>query len=118
MIIAVKVKRPLQQVSGAASIKALSGGKSTLQNEIIADLQKEFGDVPDRGEELSIRELAGCIRVSSSSSSLLGSWARATLAKLFAGKLPPSFGETQARELLRLRYGLEEQALDQALLLW
>lgn len=117
MIIAVKVKRPLQQVSGAASIKALSGGKSTLQNEIIADLQKEFGDVPDRGEELSIRELAGCIRVSSSSS-LLGSWARATLAKLFAGKLPPSFGETQARELLRLRYGLEEQALDQALLLW
>ncbi|KAJ2580045.1 fatty acid synthase alpha subunit Lsd1, partial [Coemansia sp. RSA 1836] len=42
-IVCQKLKKPLDEVSTSKSIKELVGGKSTLQNEILGDLQKEFG---------------------------------------------------------------------------
>jgi 3-oxoacyl-ACP reductase-like protein len=35
-------------------IKALVGGKSTLRNESLGDLQQEFNAAPEKGEELSL----------------------------------------------------------------
>ncbi|KAJ2352384.1 3-oxoacyl-[acyl-carrier-protein] synthase, partial [Coemansia sp. RSA 2611] len=61
-LVAHKLKCPLADVSALKSIKALVGGKSTLQNEIVGDLHKEFGSkVPDKAEELSLEDLAAAI---------------------------------------------------------
>ncbi|KAJ2636312.1 fatty acid synthase alpha subunit Lsd1, partial [Coemansia sp. RSA 1694] len=60
--VAHKTKHSLADVSTLKSIKALVGGKSTLQNEIVGDLHKEFGSkVPDKAEDLSLQDLAAAI---------------------------------------------------------
>ncbi|KAJ2738069.1 fatty acid synthase alpha subunit Lsd1, partial [Coemansia sp. BCRC 34301] len=61
-VVAHKTKRSLADVSVLKSIKTLVSGKSTLQNEIIGDLHKEFGSkVPDKAEDLSLQDLATAI---------------------------------------------------------
>jgi len=54
ILIAQKLKKSTQEIPMTATIKDLVGGKSTLQNEVLGDLQKEFGssNVPDKSEEL------------------------------------------------------------------
>ena len=42
-IVAQKLKKTLDQIPLSKTIKDLVGGKSTLQNEILGDLGKEFG---------------------------------------------------------------------------
>ncbi|KAJ2739427.1 fatty acid synthase alpha subunit Lsd1, partial [Coemansia sp. BCRC 34301] len=61
-IVVHKTKRPLADVSTLKSIKTLVSGKSTLQNEIVGDLHKEFGSkVPEKAEDLSLQNLATAI---------------------------------------------------------
>ncbi|KAJ2537751.1 fatty acid synthase alpha subunit Lsd1, partial [Coemansia sp. RSA 1853] len=51
-IVAFKMKKPLGDVSVQHSIKHMAAGKSILQNEVVGDLQKEFGNkVPDKAED-------------------------------------------------------------------
>lgn len=45
------------------SIKDLVGGKSTLQNEILGDLQMEFTSAPEKGEELPLEELDAALGI-------------------------------------------------------
>ncbi|KAJ2843252.1 fatty acid synthase alpha subunit Lsd1, partial [Coemansia brasiliensis] len=57
VVIAQKTKRSLIDISASKSVKDLTGGKSTLQNEILGDLLKEFGaggQIPDRPDEISL----------------------------------------------------------------
>jgi fatty acid synthase subunit alpha, fungi type len=51
VIVAQKLKK---KVPLSKSIKDLVGGKSTLQNEILGDLQMEFMSAPEKGEELPL----------------------------------------------------------------
>ncbi|KAJ2811927.1 3-oxoacyl-[acyl-carrier-protein] synthase, partial [Coemansia sp. 'formosensis'] len=90
-----KLKRPLADVSVLKSIKILVGGKSTLQNEIVGDLHKEFGSrVPDKAEDLSLHDLAAAIGAFGSS---LGKYTQAQLARLFSNKMPGGFTLSSAR---------------------
>ena len=57
VIISQELKKQLTEVPLSKSIKELSNGKSTLQNEIMGDLQGEFSSAPDKGEELPLEEL-------------------------------------------------------------
>ncbi|KAJ1786386.1 fatty acid synthase alpha subunit Lsd1, partial [Coemansia sp. RSA 2399] len=58
-VIARKFKIELEAVPLDKSIKALATGKSTLQNEILGDLHKEFaGKLPNKVEDLVLSELA------------------------------------------------------------
>ena len=50
-IVAQKLKKKPEEVPLSKSIKDLVGGKSTLQNEILGDLQLEFSSAPEKGEE-------------------------------------------------------------------
>ena len=43
VLVAQKLKKPLDAVPLSKTIKELVGGKSTVQNEILGDLGKEFG---------------------------------------------------------------------------
>jgi 3-oxoacyl-ACP reductase-like protein len=52
VIVSQKLKKQLSEVPLSKSIKELSNGKSTLQNEIMGDLQGEFSSAPDKGEKV------------------------------------------------------------------
>ncbi|KAJ2820018.1 fatty acid synthase alpha subunit Lsd1, partial [Coemansia sp. 'formosensis'] len=109
-----KLKRSLADISTAKSIKSLVSGKSTLQNEIVGDLHKEFGSkVPDRAEDLSLHDLAAAIGAFGGS---LGKYTQAQLARLFNNKMPGGFSLSSARSTLQSAYGLGPQRQDALLL--
>ncbi|KAJ2160602.1 fatty acid synthase alpha subunit Lsd1, partial [Coemansia sp. RSA 552] len=112
-VVAFKLKQPLSAVSDKKSIKALVGGKSTLQNEIVAYLQKEFGSrMPDKSEELSLQELGSGI----GSAGSLGKCTQPLVARMFSGKMPGGFTLSNARSILKSAYGLGLQRQDALLL--
>ncbi|KAJ2778534.1 fatty acid synthase alpha subunit Lsd1, partial [Coemansia linderi] len=109
-LVTYKLKHPLADVSALKSIKALVGGKSTLQNEIVGDLHKEFGSkVPDKAEELSLQDLAAVIGAFGGS---LGKHTQAQLARLFGSKMPGGFSLSSTRSILQSTYGLGLQRQD------
>ncbi|KAJ2840336.1 fatty acid synthase alpha subunit Lsd1 [Coemansia sp. 'formosensis'] len=113
-LVAHKIKRPLADVSVLKSIKTLVGGKSTLQNEIVGDLHKEFGNkVPDKAEDLPLQDLAAAIGAFGGG---LGKHIQAQLARLFSNKMPGGFSLSSARSTLQLAYGLGPQRQDALLL--
>lgn len=54
VVIAQKLKKQISEIPVLKTIKDLIGGKSTLQNEILGDLQQEFASAPEKGEELPL----------------------------------------------------------------
>lgn len=115
ILVAIKTKLPIDKVPPSKSIKDLSGGKSTLQNEILADLQKEFGEsVPERSEELSLKDLGAHIKPAFSRQP--GKFTSTILAKLFTAKMPAGFTANTAKDLLDKEFGLSPKASDQLLL--
>ncbi|KAJ1900227.1 fatty acid synthase alpha subunit Lsd1, partial [Kickxella alabastrina] len=85
-LIAHKLKCSFASVSPAKPIRDFVAGKSTLQNEIIGDLQKDYGDdVPDRPEEIPLAELASALPPLTS---LLGKSSLTLVARMLASKMP------------------------------
>jgi len=58
VLLAVKLKKNLNEVTSESTIKELVGGKSAIQNEILGDLQKEFGTEPEGAATVPITQLA------------------------------------------------------------
>ncbi|KAJ2895859.1 fatty acid synthase alpha subunit Lsd1, partial [Coemansia aciculifera] len=113
-VVAHKTKRSLADVSPQKSIRALVGGRSTLQNEIVGDLHKEFGSkVPDKAEDFSLQDLAAAIGAFGGS---LGKHTQSQLARLFSNKMPGGFSLSSARSTLQSVYGLGPQRQDALLL--
>ena len=61
IIVSQKLKKQLSEIPLSKSIKELSNSKSTLQNEIMGNLQGEFSSAPDKGEELLLEELGAAL---------------------------------------------------------
>jgi fatty acid synthase subunit alpha len=57
VVVAQKLKKKVDETSLSKTIKDLVGSKSTLQNEILGDLQIEFMSAPEKGEELPMEGL-------------------------------------------------------------
>ncbi|KAJ2829422.1 fatty acid synthase alpha subunit Lsd1, partial [Coemansia sp. 'formosensis'] len=113
-IVAHTTKRSLADVPPQKSIKSLMGGKSTLQNEIVGDLHKEFGSkVPDKAEDLSLQDLAAAIGVFGGS---LGKHTQSHLARLFSNKMPGGISLSSSRSTLQSAYGLGPHRQDALLL--
>ncbi|KAJ2392673.1 fatty acid synthase alpha subunit Lsd1, partial [Coemansia sp. RSA 2611] len=101
---AYKLKLGLEAVADTAAIKDLVGGKSTLQNELVGDLQKEFGgDMPDKPEELPLRELAQGL---SPASNALGKVTTTLVSRMLASKMPGGFTKSAICQHLHATYGL------------
>ncbi|KAI0243885.1 fatty acid synthase alpha subunit Lsd1, partial [Massospora cicadina] len=116
VIIAQKLKKELGQVPMSKTIKDVVGGKSTLQNEILGDLQKEFGsNVPEKPEETPLDELGAAIAPSFGGA--LGKHTASLISKMTAAKLPGGFTLTNAREYLSSAFGLGSGRIDAVLLL-
>ncbi|KAJ2654157.1 beta subunit of fatty acid synthetase, partial [Coemansia sp. RSA 1200] len=113
-IIAQKLKVPMSEIATSKSIKSLAAGTSTLQNELIGDLSKEFsGNLPRKAEELSLQELSTSI---SSFDGSLGKYTQARIARLFSSKMPGGISLAVARETMQLTYGIGPHRQDSVLL--
>ena len=113
-LVAQKLKKSLDQVSFSKAIKDLVGGKSTVQNEILGDLGKEFGSAPEKSEEIPLQELAETMQESFNGE--LGKQSSSLINRLLASKMPGGFTVTVARKYLQTRYGLAKGRQDSVLL--
>ncbi|KAJ2455098.1 fatty acid synthase alpha subunit Lsd1 [Coemansia sp. RSA 2336] len=113
-IIASKTKQPFENIPANQSIKAQSSGKSIMQNEILGELQKEFGSkMPDKSEELPINQLAAALGNTVVS---LGKCTQPLVSRLFSSKMPGGYSLKHARDKLQSQYGLGHQRQDALLL--
>ncbi|KAI1082891.1 hypothetical protein F5B20DRAFT_530768 [Whalleya microplaca] len=103
-LIAQKLKKPFLEVPLGKAIKDLVGGKSTLQNEILGDLGKEFGSTPEKPEDTPIDELSGLMQATFNGQ--LGKQSQSLIARLISSKMPGGFNMTSARKYLESRWGL------------
>ena len=115
VIVAQKLKKPVEEIPQAKSIKDLVGGKSTLQNEILGDLQQEFTSAPEKGEEFPLEELGSALATGFSGS--LGKYSTSLIARLIGGKMPGSFTASSIRSYLSKTWGLGPSRTDGVLLL-
>ncbi|KAJ1518159.1 3-oxoacyl-[acyl-carrier-protein] synthase [Coelomomyces lativittatus] len=112
-LLSQKLKVPVEKLDLNKTIKDLSGGKSTMQNEIIGDLQKEIGTIPEQAEDVSVKELSTQLQIKG-----LGKHTSALVSKLVSSKMPGGgFNLTQIKEHLRTKYGLDLLRADAFLLL-
>jgi fatty acid synthase subunit alpha len=114
-IVSITLKKPAKDVAFDQSVKALSGGRSTLQNEITGDLDAEFGGAPDGAEELPLSDLASIVQKNFSGS--LGKRTKSLVDKLFTSKMPGGFSPAKAREMLESDYGFASGRQDSVLLM-
>ncbi|ORX65080.1 hypothetical protein DL89DRAFT_261539 [Linderina pennispora] len=106
-LIELKMKRTASGISTSKTIKELSSGKSTLQNEIASELQKEFSSkIPDKAEEMSLSDLAAKIGVFNGT---FGKQISSHLARMFATKIPSNYTQSALRSHLEAAYGLGPQ---------
>ncbi|PYH86834.1 hypothetical protein BO82DRAFT_397400 [Aspergillus uvarum CBS 121591] len=104
---AQKLRRPFDQVPMAKTIRDLSGGKSTLQNELTGDLVAEFGRVPEGVEDMSLTALGEALQGSFSGKP--GKQMSMLISKFMSSKLPAGFNNQGAmQEFLKLKWGLDK----------
>ncbi|KAF1953560.1 fatty acid synthase subunit alpha reductase [Byssothecium circinans] len=114
-LVAQKLKKPLADVPLNKAIKDLVGGKSTLQNEILGDLGKEFGSTPEKPEDVPLDELGAAMQATFNGQ--LGKQSSSLIARLVSSKMPGGFNITAVRKHLESRWGLAQGRQDGVLLL-
>ncbi|KAF2144979.1 uncharacterized protein K452DRAFT_222310 [Aplosporella prunicola CBS 121167] len=114
-IVAQKLKKSLNDIPLSKAIKDLVGGKSTLQNEILGDLGKEFGSTPEKPEDTPLDELGAAMQATFNGQ--LGKQSASLIARMISSKMPGGFNNTAARKHLETRWGLGPGRQDGVLLL-
>ncbi|KAF9885131.1 3-oxoacyl-[acyl-carrier-protein] synthase [Aspergillus nanangensis] len=114
-LVAQKLKKGLSDVPLSKAIKDLVGGKSTLQNEILGDLGKEFGSTPEKPEDTPLDELGAAMQATFNGQ--LGKQSSSLIARLVSSKMPGGFNITAVRKYLETRWGLQSGRQDGVLLL-
>ena len=82
-------------------------GKSVLQNEIIGDLDSEFGNLPDNAESLPLDELGS--RLQTTYNGDLGKQTSLLIAKMMSMKMPAGFSTGVAKAHMEVGWGLGPQ---------
>lgn len=98
-----------------ANIGKTNLGKSTLQNEILGDLGKEFGSTPEKPEDTPLDELGASMQATFNGQ--LGKQSSSLVARLVSSKMPGGFNITAVRKYLETRWGLGQGRQDSVLLL-
>ncbi|KAJ2273533.1 fatty acid synthase alpha subunit Lsd1, partial [Coemansia sp. RSA 371] len=111
-LVSYKLKLKLTQVSDSTTIKDLVGGKSTLQNELMGDLQKEFsGILPDKPEELLLSELAHSLAPAET----LGKVSTTLVSRMISSKMPGGMTKSSVCKHFE-KFGLEQMRQNAVLL--
>ncbi|KAK3672991.1 beta subunit of fatty acid synthetase [Recurvomyces mirabilis] len=114
-LVAQKLKKPLADIPLSKAIKDLVGGKSTLQNEILGDLGKEFGSTPEKPEDTPLDELGAAMQATFNGQ--LGKQSTSLVARMVSSKMPGGFNITAVRKHLETRWGLGPGRQDGVLLM-
>ncbi|KAH9904934.1 hypothetical protein F4778DRAFT_780102 [Xylariomycetidae sp. FL2044] len=114
-IVAVALKKSPDGISQDQTIKALCGGRSTVQNEIIGDLIKEFKSLPDQPEDLPLSDLGNTLSESGIGRKL-GPCTSSLVGRMVTTKMPAGFGAGVMRQYLSSRWSFKDGLQDQALL--
>ena len=89
-------------------------GKSTLQNEILGDLGKEFGSTPEKPEDTPLDELGASMQATFDGQ--IGKQSSSLIARMVSSKMPGGFNITAVRKHLEVRWGLQSGRQDGVLL--
>ncbi|KFY47176.1 hypothetical protein V494_00120 [Pseudogymnoascus sp. VKM F-4513 (FW-928)] len=103
-IIGQKLKKSIKDISLDTTIKSLVGGRSALENEIVGDLLSEFSDLPERSEELSLKDL-GQTLTTTNAQRRLGKQTNSLVQRVISTLMPGDFGMTRLRKYLEVRWG-------------
>ncbi|KAL0065236.1 fatty acid synthase alpha subunit Lsd1 [Marasmius tenuissimus] len=115
VIVAQKLKKKVDEVAMSKSIKDLVGGKSTLQNEILGDLQQEFASAPEKGEELPLEELGAALGTGYNGA--MGKYSNGLVSRMIGGKFPGGFNASAVKSYLSKSWGLGPSRADAVLLM-
>ncbi|KAF7715224.1 Fatty acid synthase alpha subunit [Penicillium ucsense] len=107
-IVGSKLRKHHSEVAAQQSIKALASGRSTMENEIVGDLDAEFGSLPEKPEDIALEQLGGMLESAPSFSGQLRKISNGLVSKFFAQKLPAGFASGEVRNYLQTRWGLGE----------
>ncbi|KHO00986.1 fatty acid synthase subunit alpha reductase [Metarhizium album ARSEF 1941] len=114
VMVALKLKRGLASLQTHKSITELTEGRSALSNELVGDLQEEFGYGVPQPENIPLDQL--CLRLESTHDGRLGKPATSLIFKFLSSKLPGSYGQPSLRRFLEERWGLGPMRQDAVLL--
>ncbi|MCJ1280001.1 hypothetical protein MMC21_007826 [Puttea exsequens] len=103
-LVARKFNKAFDEISMGKSIKELTGGKSTLQNELVGLLEAEFSNLPAGPEDLSIPQLGEGVQQNFSGS--LGKESSRLVSRFFSAKMPAGFAQSEARSYLEEKWGV------------
>ncbi|PVH99331.1 thiolase-like protein [Periconia macrospinosa] len=113
-IVALALRKAVGEISHSQSVKALCGGRSTVQNEIIGDLTKEFGSLPDQPEDVELSSLATELSEAGKGSTL-GPCMNTLIGKVASTKMPAGFSIARIRKYLestwKFQSGLQDRVL-------
>ncbi|EEP79613.1 fatty acid synthase alpha subunit [Uncinocarpus reesii 1704] len=114
-IVSRALKKSSLDIDATKSVKDLAGGRSTLENEIVGDLNSEFGTLPDRVEETPLRIVSDSIQQTFNGQ--LGKASTSMINTMFGSKMPGGFTAAVARKHLQLNWGFKAGRQDSCLLL-
>ncbi|KAB8226694.1 hypothetical protein BDV33DRAFT_227062 [Aspergillus novoparasiticus] len=102
-IVAQKIRKAFDEVPAGKSIRDLSAGKSTLQNELIGQLDAEFRGLPEGSEDLALEALASHFtNFSGQPGKVMGGH----IDRLVAARMPAGFNQAKIRDYLSSHWGL------------
>ena len=103
-LIARKFNQGFEDIPTGKSIKDLTGGKSTLQNELVGILEAEFSSLPPSPEDLSISELGEGIQQRFSGN--LGKESSRLVSRFLSAKMPAGYARNDVRNYLEETWGV------------
>ncbi|KAL4892836.1 hypothetical protein BDV59DRAFT_208020 [Aspergillus ambiguus] len=106
-ITAQKIQLPFYQVSMEKTIRELSAGKSTLQNELIGDLMAEFGRIPEGVEDIPLTSLADWCQTIFSG--LPGTTMSTLISRLVSSKMPAESSQSSVERYLQSHFGFAKE---------
>ncbi|KAI1137228.1 putative 3-oxoacyl-synthase [Hypoxylon sp. FL0543] len=113
-LVSSSLKKPASDIKLDDSIKAVSGGRSIVQNEIIGDMLEEFGPLADDVENIPLKELAATIQ--GSYDGKMKKCLRTRVEKMVGSKMPGSLDLIATRSYLSEKWGLASGRQDAVLL--
>jgi phosphopantetheine--protein transferase-like protein len=85
----MRLKQPISVVTADKTLKSLVGGKSAVQNEIVAEIEREFKGTPDGCAEMPLSDVADAVApMYAAHGKVLGT----AIGKLAASVMPAGFG--------------------------
>ncbi|KAH6654700.1 hypothetical protein BKA67DRAFT_566038 [Truncatella angustata] len=114
-LVSFKLKKDWQAVALSKSLKELTGGRSTMQNELVSDLGNEFGSLPDGLESLSLERFA--VSLEPSHSGRLGKQSTSLIARFVSAKMPTGWSLDTIKSHISSSWALGPSRQDAILLI-